>query len=165
MRDSVLLPCGMTSSSFVYSPDMNARLAAPYDFWGSRIPNYLYTEKAAAGLYTTAGDLARLLNELYRTLHGAEGTVLDKDHTTFLAEAAADAGGGRSMALGYFLQPSASGGKIISHSGSNRGWYCWYAMETESGRGIVLLSNSEAAFGLMKEFSDASGRILAGEGK
>jgi CubicO group peptidase (beta-lactamase class C family) len=161
MKDAVLEPCGMTSSSFIYSPDMKGALAAPYDFFGKRLPNYLYTEKAAAGLYTTAGDLARLLNELYRTLHGAGAAIVDKGHAALLAEAVAGAGAGRSIALGYFLQPSASGGKIISHSGSNRGWYCWYAMETESGRGIVLLSNSEAAFSLMKEFSDAVSRILS----
>jgi CubicO group peptidase (beta-lactamase class C family) len=165
MKDAVLEPCGMASSSFAYAPTMAPTLAAPYDFFGKRLPNYLYTEKAAAGLYTTAGDLARLLNELYRSLHGSGGTVLDKAHAALLTEAVADSGGGHSMALGYLLQPSASGGRIINHSGSNRGWYCWYAMEIESGRGIVILSNSEAAFSLMEELSDSAGSILAGGGK
>jgi CubicO group peptidase (beta-lactamase class C family) len=55
MRDSVLLPSGMASSSFDYSPAMAPVLASPYDFFGKRLPNYLYTEKAAAGLYTRRG--------------------------------------------------------------------------------------------------------------
>lgn len=159
MEDAVLKPCGMASSSFDYGPELAARVAGAYDFLGKRLPNYLYAEKAAAGLYSTAGDLARLLCELYASQRGG-GRVLDRSWASLLATPLIEAGDGSSMALGYFVSKSAAGGRIASHTGSNRGWYSWYAINLDNGRGIVVLANSEAAFSLIKELSESSGELL-----
>jgi hypothetical protein len=33
----------------------------PYGWWGNALPNYLFAEEAAAGLYVTAPDLAKFV--------------------------------------------------------------------------------------------------------
>jgi CubicO group peptidase (beta-lactamase class C family) len=160
MKRTVLEPCGMDSSSFTCEPSTEARAARAYSSSGSPMPTYRYTEKAAAGLYTTAGDLARLLDELYLCLHGAGGAVLDAEHAVLFASRIAPVAPGVSMGLGYFVSASKSGQTILSHSGSNRGWRSFYAMELESGHGIVLLTNSDAGYGLIRGVSDAMAGIL-----
>lgn len=67
---------------------------------------------------------------------------------------------GVSMGLGYFIGSTKSGHAILSHSGSNRGWRSYYAMELESGRGIVVLTNSDAGMDLTREVSDAIAGLL-----
>jgi len=160
MKRTVLGPCGMDSSSFAFDPSMKGRLARAYSSTGTPLPNYLYAERAAAGLYTTAGELARLLDELYLCLHGAGGAVLDAEHAALFARRIAPVAPGVSMGLGYFVSASKSGQTILSHSGSNRGWRSFYAMELESGHGIVLLTNSDAGYGLIRGVSDAMAGIL-----
>ena len=61
MQREVLHPLGMEHSSFEWTPEIQARTASAYDRSGSLLPNYLYTEAAAAGLYTTAVDLAKFV--------------------------------------------------------------------------------------------------------
>src|SRR5438552_8354651 len=50
MRREVRQPLGMTYSSFGWTPEIQASTATAYDQFGNRLPNFLYTEKAAAGL-------------------------------------------------------------------------------------------------------------------
>ena len=61
MRQAVLEPLGMHSSSYDWLPGLRARTAVAYDRAGRRLPNYRFTELAAAGLYTTAEDLGRFV--------------------------------------------------------------------------------------------------------
>ena len=59
MQREVLEPLGMTRSSFEWRDDLRPATAVGHNKQGQPYPNLLYTEKAAAGLYTTASDLAR----------------------------------------------------------------------------------------------------------
>jgi CubicO group peptidase (beta-lactamase class C family) len=60
MQREVLDPLGMVHSSFEWRADLRPATAIAYSETGASLPNYLFTEQAAAGLYTTAPDLARL---------------------------------------------------------------------------------------------------------
>ncbi len=60
MQREVLDPLGMSYSSFEWRADLRPATAVAYSEWGSPLPNYLFTEQAA-GLYTTAPDLARFV--------------------------------------------------------------------------------------------------------
>ena len=79
MRELVLEPAGMSNSTFEQPlPAAIAERAAFGHPWNG-VPVaggwHVYPEMAAAGLWTTAGDLARLGAELMRTLNGAESAL------------------------------------------------------------------------------------------
>ena len=59
MQAEVLEPLGMTASSFHWS--RTAATARPHDAHGRQIGDFAFAEQAAAGLVTTAPDLARFL--------------------------------------------------------------------------------------------------------
>jgi CubicO group peptidase (beta-lactamase class C family) len=59
MQAEVLTPLGMTASSFWWS--RTAETARPHDAVGGSLPDFAFAEQAAAGLVTTAPDLARFL--------------------------------------------------------------------------------------------------------
>ena len=61
MQREVLDPLGMVHSSFEWRADLHPATAIAYSETGASLPNYLFTEQAAAGLYTTAPDLARFV--------------------------------------------------------------------------------------------------------
>jgi CubicO group peptidase (beta-lactamase class C family) len=58
MQAQVLGPLGMTASSFGWR--RTAATACPHDADGGRMPDFAFAEQAAAGLVTTAPDLAHL---------------------------------------------------------------------------------------------------------
>jgi CubicO group peptidase (beta-lactamase class C family) len=58
MQRHVLTPLGMTHSTFEWSPASQATTASPYATDGVALPQYQFPAKAAAGLYTTASDIA-----------------------------------------------------------------------------------------------------------
>ncbi len=154
MKKTVLEPLGMAASTFEYSSALKPLLAKPYSMAGNELPNFLFAEKAAAGLYTTAGDLSRVLCEMYRlhSVHGYRGVVISPESAQLIttsAIAVAHSKFNESMGLGYFIGESKSGKRIVSHSGGNQGWKCFYGVELASGRGIVILTNSNAGYSVL----------------
>ena len=102
-------------------------------------PWYSFTELAAAGLASTAPDLARFL---------AAG-IVDPDPVNGLApnplsellEPAGATDG--SFALGFFVR-RAEGTTYVGHTGANAGWRTRILAIPGRGAGIVILTNSEA---------------------
>jgi len=68
MQAEVLGPLGMTASSFQWR--RTAATASPHDADGARMPDFTFAERAAAGLVTTAADLARFLAATVPGPHG-----------------------------------------------------------------------------------------------
>ena len=110
MRELVLEPAGMSNSTFEQPlPAAIAERAASGHPWnGVPVASgwHVYPEMAAAGLWTTAGDLARLGAELMRTLNGAE-SALDLGRETVAA----------------MLRPQVPGLKI-GDDFPGLGWFC-----------------------------------------
>jgi len=79
MLEKVLRPLGMTQSSFHQppAPQLAPHLASAYDEKGEPVPGHyhLYPEQAAAGLWTTPSDLARLLISIQMTLRGEDSSI------------------------------------------------------------------------------------------
>jgi CubicO group peptidase (beta-lactamase class C family) len=61
MQREVLNPLGMSRSTFQWRDNMRDMTAIGYDDDGQPMPNSLFTEQAAGGLYSTATDLARFM--------------------------------------------------------------------------------------------------------
>ena len=141
MKDTVLNPLGMSSSTFEYEEVSLSHLAKPYNFLGFGIPNYLFTEKAAAGLYTTAGDLGRVLNEMYRLQFESEygGKVISKDSYENIVSPIIEVKKGSKTfwGTGYSIAYFDNGSVYVSHGGANQGWRCSYGLDTSDRKSVV----------------------------
>lgn len=161
MKREVLAPLGMTNSSFEPSRGLRPDAAQPYGFDGATVPLYRFAATAAAGLYTTAPDLARFV---------AAATTGDPDAPTprgVLAQETRDAMqtpapnasfelGPLVLArygLGYTIEPVVwgSGEGLVGHGGSNRGWKTAFLGLPNQGEGVVILTNGDTGFRLVEQ--------------
>jgi CubicO group peptidase (beta-lactamase class C family) len=141
MWAEVLEPLGMTASSFRWS--RTAETARPHDADGGPVPDFAFAEQAAAGLVTTAPDLARFLAAALVGPHGQPpGRGVISPAGVRLALTAAPATEGR-WGLGYGLGLLASGDLLAYHEGANRGWRAGLALLPDRRAGIAALANGD----------------------
>ena len=150
VHDLVLAPCGMTDSAYdqPISPGRRPRAATGHDPRGVPVPggHHVYPELQAAGLWTTATDLARWLLALQSALRGESRGVLSASTARTMVT---------PVAPGTFgLGPEIGGDGATArfgHSGSNQGFRSLMDALVEGGTGFALLTNA------------AGGTTLAGE--
>jgi CubicO group peptidase (beta-lactamase class C family) len=137
MRDEVLRPLGMTSSSFALTPEVLAASSLAYDELGEEMGTPRFAEQAAAGMHTTVEDLARFALAL---LPAAEhGVLRPASIDSMLVPAPATEG---RWGLGHAFSDFPDGVKRVGHDGGNRGWQAsvWAGRDTRDG--IVVLTNA-----------------------
>jgi CubicO group peptidase (beta-lactamase class C family) len=141
MQAEILEPLGMTASSFRWS--RTAQTARPHDADGDPVPDFAFAEQAAAGLVTTAPDLARFLAAVLAGPRGEPPVrgVLSPAGVR-LALTAAPATEGR-WGLGYGLGLTPGGDLLAYHEGANRGWRAGLALLPDRRAGIVVLANGD----------------------
>jgi CubicO group peptidase (beta-lactamase class C family) len=145
MLVEVLEPLGMTASSFQWS--RTAETARPHDADGGPIPDFTFAEQAAAGLVTTAQDLARFLAAALAGPGGEPpGRGVLSPTGVRLALTAAPATDGR-WGLGYGLGLTPGGDLLAYHEGANRGWRAGLALLPDRGAGIAVLTNGDGGSG------------------
>ena len=158
MRREVLDPLGMTSSNFGPRADLRPATAVGHDADGHAHPHYLFAELAAAGLYTTAPDLARFAAA---AMPGPQGQapgrgVLSADTVAEMLtpvavpieSVAADVTRAPlqvTVGLGYAIDNEAFATTMVWHDGDNTGWGAVFATLPERGEGIVILANASPA--------------------
>jgi CubicO group peptidase (beta-lactamase class C family) len=142
MQAEVLEPLGMTASSFRWS--RTAATARPHDAHGRQIGDFAFAEQAAAGLVTTAPDLARFLAAALAGPRGKPpGRGVLSPAGVQVALTAAPATDGR-WGLGYGLGLTPGGDLLAYHEGANRGWRAGLALLPDRRAGIALLANGDA---------------------
>lgn len=148
MEEEILRPLGMKNSSFEWRTDLQEKTAKAYDVLGFPLPNYLFTERAAAGLYTTAPDFARFVAANLNNLKGdsVRSNLLRKSTLSLMYTP-----GKKDYGLGYIVKRLPNGNRLIYHGGSNRGWRSQFALLPESGNGLVILTNSENGYKLHRD--------------
>ncbi|MCG8467347.1 MAG: serine hydrolase [Gemmatimonadetes bacterium] len=150
MRRSVLEPIGMTRSSFEQpiSPANDRNAARGHDRDGEAMgPKWhVYPEMAAAGLWTTAGDLARFAIEVQKTAAGESARVLDRAH---VQEMLSPVGVG-DFAVGFVIQKDGEGW-YFSHGGGNWGFLCTLVAHKTKGYGLAIMTNGYAGGDFMRE--------------
>ncbi len=144
MKAEVLDPLGMQSSTYDWDANMGSRLATPYSVYDGVLTNYLFTERAAAGLYSTAGDLAiflKYLLDIYeqKTDPGLEGIFYP-------------VGDGYGLGLQVIELPD--GRTLVGHGGSNRGWKANMLLIPEDAAGIVILTNSDRGLPFFRDLTN-----------
>lgn len=155
MSEEILVPLGMTNSSFEWSERVKGVTAVAYDSRMRVLPNYIFTEKAAAGLYSTATDYARFVAA---ALPGPKGEplgrgILSPDAITKLIQPTPESN--RQYGLGYGIGWLSSTAWYLRHSGGNRGWRSLFALAPIYDSGIVILSNSDNSERIKYDIFDA----------
>lgn len=156
MRRRVLEPLGMRRSSF--DGDPQSQTASGHGWWGNTLPAYRFRARAASGLYSTAGDLARFLGVLSDPVAQAK-VGISPDLVELMLSPPAEGRGGYS--LGFALE-AVPGTRIVSHAGANRGWRSVLGAAAERGDAIVVLTNSDRGLPLTIDALCAWGRNSTG---
>ncbi len=161
MQELVLEPLAMSCSSYTQPlPDeLHDQAATAHGSDGVPVEGawHVYPELAAAGLWTTPGDLARFAIAVQRAAAAAPGAILGPALTesmlTHHAGPTSRLGGLDSLGLGLFLRsPDAA---WFGHSGGNEGFKCHLIAHRQAGCGLAVMTNGDRGHALVAEILDA----------
>ena len=158
MQEQVLGAVGMTNSSYDQPlpvvADQSAARAHDEDGKAMDAKWHVYPEQAAAGLWTTPIDMAKLGIEVQKALRG-ESKLLSR--STAL-EMVAPTGTG-SFAIGFGIEKRGEGWYFI-HNGSNWGFRSDLVMHRLKGYGIAVMTNADSGGQVITEIE---ARVAAAE--
>lgn len=154
MRENIFAKLGMVSSSFAQPlPPAKWDLAAhgygyampdgksfPRDAMPWQWNNY--PEMAAAGLWTTAGDLALFVIDVQDTYAGRSRKVISKDMVDKMLTPVP--GNQWKMGLGLVLEKPGEPNAQFRFSGTNCGFQCGSFGTVNTGQGCVIMYNDRA---------------------
>lgn len=133
----VLEPLGMSNSSMRQPlQSIRGKLASGHTIEGDviRMDYFIYPEMAAAGLWTTPGDLARMLMAMLDSAEGKAGAFLPKGLAReMMMPVRADAG------LGVFINPKG----LVHHDGANWGFRAVYFIDPKTRSGKIVMVNGQ----------------------
>lgn len=139
MARSVFRPLGLTLSSFAVKAHGAEGDRAATNYEGDKLRPLeggasVYPASAAAGLWTTAGDLARFYLGVQAALKGEPGVALPPDLVRLMIT---DQGGNHGLGFSVGGTPLRFG-----HNGLHVG-SCAITVAFETGEGAVILMNSD----------------------
>ncbi|MCG8914449.1 amino acid adenylation domain-containing protein [Actinokineospora sp. PR83] len=152
MAELVLNPLGMVDSGFDQE-DPPGTPAVGHDAAGVPLPGgwLRRPDAAAAGLWTTAGDLATAAQQLRRSALGLPRAPFRRD----LARLALTAFGRSGYGLGTVVETAADSGTRFGHGGHTTGYQAMFRCDLESGDGWVVLTNGESGDTVVRAMLDA----------
>jgi len=149
MQVVVFGPIGMTHSTYEQPlpVEMQRAAATPYGAKDAPIPGgaHVYPEMTAAGLWTTASDLARYCIEIQHSLYGRSNRVLSQDFTRQMLTP-----GEGNWGLGLEIGGSAND-PYFSHGGVNAGFEALLVAYEHHGDGAVIMTNAGGGTALAYE--------------
>ena len=142
MQDLVLRPMGMTDSSFDQPPSaaFAARAASGHFSDSKELPGrwHVFPEHAAAGLWSTPTDLAKLLVQLADVWQGLSSIFLRRET---LEEMLTPQNGGH-YGLGAAIAGDGAS-LVLMKRGQNIGYQGYLILYPASGQGMVVMTNSD----------------------
>lgn len=142
LEETVLQPLGMGDSTFEQQlPEaLQARAARGHLGVGAAVEGgwRVHPELAAAGLWTTPTDLAKLIIDVAKSRRGDAGRLLSSDLTRQMLSPHQD-----GMGLGFVVREDGAQG-YFAHSGANAGYFAHLEMLADTGQGIVIMTNADA---------------------
>lgn len=143
----VLRPAGM-AGAYLVPPGPSAKA---HDEQGRVLPGdyHRYPELAAAGLWCTAGDLAKLIRAFGTSWRG-DGPLISPATARLMATAV----DGGPTGLGVFVDPR-DGVPMLSHYGVNAGFRSVIAFAADASFGVVIMTDGEGGRGLIPELGQA----------
>jgi len=160
MQEVVLRPIGMTNSTYEQplSAARDGHAARAHDGGGRAMDAkwHVYPELAAAGLWTTPGDLARFAIEIQKTALGRSSRVLTR---ASVIEMLTPVGVG-DFAVGLSISKIGQGW-YFGHGGSNWGFQCDLLVHRVKGYGVAVMTNADSGRPVINEIRD---RVAAAYG-
>jgi CubicO group peptidase (beta-lactamase class C family) len=119
---------------------------------------HTYPEMAAAGLWTTPSDLSLYLVEVWKASRGESSRVIERAMAQEMLRV-------QKGDYGLGLAVEGEGvGRWFGHGGSNEGFKCDMRLYTESGDGIVVMTNGDNGSALAKEIERAAADVYGWAG-
>lgn len=149
MQELVLAPAGMTRSTYTnpLPESQRANAATAHHGDGTAVPGHahVYPEMAAAGLWTTPSDLARLALTVIADARGDTNALLGPDITKQMLTRQTETWG-----LGFELDDM-SDGQVFSHGGSDEGFEAFLFAYTDGHGGAAIMTNGQNGAVLAQE--------------
>ena len=143
MNETVLRPLGLAHSTYdqPLAPDRAALAAGGTYADGSPVQGrwHVYPEMAAAGLWTTPSDLARVALEVSKAYAGTSSRVLSKAMTRRMLRDQLP-GAGIGFGLGFAVGP---GPTQFGHNGADEGFQAYLTAFAATGSGVAIMANSD----------------------
>ncbi|MDP4536327.1 serine hydrolase domain-containing protein [Alkalimonas collagenimarina] len=159
----VLSQVGMENSSFAmdYPQKDGVQAALGHEPSGKPITGgwRVHPEQAAAGLWSTPSDLAKLAIETTKAYQGQSELLSQASSREMLAPVMPDQdlsdqfGGQPAMT---FIVAGDDEQFLFKHGGGTRGYSCFMVMYPETGDGAVFMTNSDAGFSIGLEMLRAA---------
>jgi CubicO group peptidase (beta-lactamase class C family) len=150
MKSMVIDLLGMKDSSYEQPlpAALASRAARAHDGQGKSMGAlcHVYPEQAAAGLWTTPGDLARFIIEVQQAVRGPKGAVL----TQAAASAMVSPVSVGPFGVGLEIEKRGQGW-YFSHSGANWGFRGDMLGHVRKGYGVAILANGDNGIPLINE--------------
>ena len=148
-REFVLAPVGMVRSGFFPPlPATEGDAASAHDLLGNPLPGgfHVYPEHAAAGLWSTPAELARLA--LAISASWREGGLVERSTARTLATQIGDGPTG----AGIFVQPRSAKPPYLYHYGVNAGFRSLLVFAADASFGAVLMTNGAGGGQVIPKF-------------
>jgi CubicO group peptidase (beta-lactamase class C family) len=155
MHELVFDKIGMQDSTYEQPlpPDRQTMAASGTHWNGTTVPGkwHVYPEMAAAGLWTTPSDLARLAIEMALSNKGTSNRILSQAMTREMLSTQinsltefcfGDEQHADRMGLGFFLGDE-SRADLFGHIGDDAGFEAILTLHGDSGQGAAIMANSE----------------------
>lgn len=169
MRELVLEPMGMQNSTYQQpiSADLLANTATAHLEGGIPLvgKHHIYPEMAAAGLWTTATDLAKVGVELLQILRGKSSRIWSHETIStmfrpqsilvprgYTNEQTQEVTTGK-FGLGWMISGDSDRFQFF-HSGWNEGFVAMMRVSAK-GKGIVVMLNSNEVYPLLEEIGQS----------
>jgi len=154
MQARVLGPLGLSNSSYQQPlpPERLALAAAGHQEDGSLVPSrrHVYPEMAAAGLWTTASDLALFFREIALARAGRSDKIAQSVATAMTTEVTTGSAEGPRPGLGVFLH-RLDGAGLFGHDGVDEGFHARALASLDAAHGLALMANSANGMRLFPE--------------
>jgi CubicO group peptidase (beta-lactamase class C family) len=162
IRELVINPLGLTDSTYEQPLPQHLKIHAAAGHPWKGIPivgeSHIHPEMAAAGLWTTATDLAKVGIELIQILNNCSTrNFLTEDTVTSMLCPQLEkqkVGDARFAGIGFFCDGQEENFQF-GHAGSNEGFSSVMRFYPNSGKGAVIMVNSNEGWPLISEILQA----------
>src|SRR6056297_3789301 len=154
MKEEVMIPLGMQTSSYEWQEDFPTGVPNGYTLNGEAVPVYVYSEKGAGGLFANVKDIARFVGGGMLTDVYSSENVIAQSSTRELYSPVMNVSGVYSFAadhygLGHFVETLPTGQTAVFGGGQGNGWMTHFHLVPETGDGIVIVTNSSRSWPLI----------------
>jgi CubicO group peptidase (beta-lactamase class C family) len=153
MQEEILIPLGMIHANFGWSENLHTPVPNGHNLTGKPVPVYVYSDKAAGGLFASTEDIARfvasgMLNEFYSEENVLSQNSIRELYSPVIKVADIYALVSDHYGLGHFIETLQNGQMAVFSGGQGNGWMTHFHIVPETGDGIVILTNSQRSWPL-----------------